>query len=892
MRLIGSNKQVDPYVHVESIISSLSNKALDELAGGMEGDLDRIIDLTLKEVIDIIESPTRTLQKNLFDLTTFADEVEETLRSKSLSYFTTTCLPNFIMGWHNVEWMNLIQLHRFLNILAARDHCFGKGTLVRMFDGTTKPVEELIYGDELMGPDSSKRTVKKTYSGFDKMYRIHPRANMTPVDVNELHDIVTWRKGRDHYELSKPTDVQSWSIWKREKCSQKIVDFELPEKSTTIDPYFLGLWLGDGNKDSQRITTVDFEIKEYLEQYAKVREESFVYSEKSLSAKIGHPLNGKRNHQKTLRHELNQLNVLGNKHIPEDYLLNSKKKRFELLAGLIDSDGWLKDRCFRITMINENLISQIQDLARSLGFRASVNKYTNYVKQFERDFDSWCVCITGDIHKIPTKIKRKIAEKIETKRDHSRVVIDRIESLGQGQYFGFELQEDRLFLLQDGTIASNSKSYTFSFAYPLWQMYRYRPRFSTRNEEGIRRQVSPEIWRAGNGLLVTNEQTLARHLLKIIKEEIESNPILAERLLPTGKKKAGWGSDSITTKNGASLILKSAGSRARGLHCDWVVWDDFLDESSLYSAEQREKFFNLFVGVFMPIVNPGGQALVAGTPFHNEDLYHTLRKQGVFKCLEYPAVFPNGELLFPERHSIESLLIKKQTLGSLIFSREILVKPITDNTSIFPYEILKKAIKGQDNVILTPNIDSATRKFIKIAVGCDFAISGAISADYSVFTILGLDEFDHYHVLNSIRLHGAGYASQIAALKKINRDFRPEVFYAEDNGMQQIFIELLKDADLPVVGKTTNATNKKSLYQGIPSLAVLFETSRIHFPYGDKKSQNMTDLYFAELNSIAYDRDTGKLQSTSRHDDTSMSLWQGVRAIKGVLKDDFDFSFM
>lgn len=547
------------YDNVEEIIENLSPKALRELMEGYENDIDKVIDGIVKETSDILQNPHRTLQKDSLGIDQLATDLEETLRSRSLAYFTTTCLPHFTMGWHHVEWMNLIQLHKKLNILAARDH---------------------------------------------------------------------------------------------------------------------------------------------------------------------------------------------------------------------------------------------------------------------------------------------------------------------------------------------GKSYTFSFAYILWQMYRYRPRFSPRHEDGRRRQTPAELWRAGNGLLVTNEQSLARHLLKIIKEEVEVNPILTERLLPDGRKKEGWGSDSLIAKTGASVLTKSSGSRARGLHCDYVILDDFLDESSLYSAEQREKFFNLFSGVFMPILNPGGQMLVVGTPFHNEDLYHTLRKQGVFKCFEYPAIFPNGQLLFPERHTLESLLEKKKTLGSLIFSREILVRPITDSTSIFPYVILNNSIKGQEFVTTINNIDSAKRKYVKVVVGCDFAMSSRVGADYSVFTALGIDEFDHYHVLNSIRMHGAGYSQQISALKKMNRDFRPDIFYVEDNGMQQVFVDLLKDANIPVVGKTTNATNKKSLYQGVPSLAVLFESGRIHFPYGDEKSRNMTDLYLSELNSIAYDKSSGKLESTDRHDDTSMSLWQAVRAAKGSLLDDFDFSFV
>lgn len=430
----------------------------------------------------------------------------------------------------------------------------------------------------------------------------------------------------------------------------------------------------------------------------------------------------------------------------------------------------------------------------------------------------------------------------------------------------------------------HGKSYHFSFAYPLWQMYRYRGKGTHANP------VPKEFQMAREGLLITNEFGLARHFLAIIKEEIASNDILQQRLMPESKRE-GWGAEKIVCKNGASLAIKSAGSKIRGYHPTYIIMDDFLNESSLYSQDQRDKYWNTFSAVILPALSPGGQLLIIGTPFFEKDLYAQLKSTGKFKVFEYPAIFPDGKLLFPQRHTFKSLMEKKSILGSLIFSREILVKPISDSASIFPYDILKNAIKGQDSVDVTPNMDSSSRKYVKVVVGCDFAISSNIGADYSVFTIAGVDELGNINILNCWRKAGANYAQQIAALKKINIDFRPDVIYAEDNGMQQIFIQMMQDANLPVVGKTTNSVNKKSLYKGIPSLAVLFETGRIKFPYGTQRAKNLTDLYFGELNSITYIQDSGKLESVSQHDDCGMSLWNAVRAAKGNI-EDFDFSFI
>jgi phage terminase large subunit-like protein len=415
-------------------------------------------------------------------------------------------------------------------------------------------------------------------------------------------------------------------------------------------------------------------------------------------------------------------------------------------------------------------------------------------------------------------------------------------------------------------------------------MYRYQGKGNPLNP------IPKEFQMAREGLLVTNEYGLAKHLLSIIKDEIENNEILRSRLMPDSKRE-GWGAEKIMCRNGASLAIKSANSKIRGYHPTYIILDDFLNESSLYSQDQRDKYWNTFSGVLLPALSPGGQMLIVGTPFFEKDMYAQLKETKKFKVFEYPAVFPDGTLLFPQRHTFASLMEKKSILGSLIFSREILVKPISDAASIFPYDILRRSIKGQDSVDLVMNIDSSYRKFVKIVVGCDFAISSGAAADYSVFTILGVDELGIFHVLNCWRKKGANYGQQIGALKKINSDFRPDLMYAEDNGMQEIFIQMMEDANLPVVGKTTNAVNKKSLYFGVPSLAVLFETGRIKFPYGSERAKNLTDLYFGELNSITYIQKSGKLESVSQHDDCGMSLWNAVRAAKGGT-EDFDFSFI
>ena len=114
--------------------------------------------------------------------------------------------------------------------------------------------------------------------------------------------------------------------------------------------------------------------------------------------------------------------------------------------------------------------------------------------------------------------------------------------------------------------------------------------------------------------------------------------------------------------------------------------------------------------------------------------------------------------------------------------------------------------------------------------------------------------------------------------------------YVENNNFQEIFVQMMEDEHLPVIGKTTGI-NKKSLYLGVPRMAVFFETNRMRFPYKSQKAKDMTDLYFSELNSISFIQQTGKLESLTQHDDTSMSLWNLCRALLGD-KMEFNFSYI
>lgn len=436
-----------------------------------------------------------------------------------------------------------------------------------------------------------------------------------------------------------------------------------------------------------------------------------------------------------------------------------------------------------------------------------------------------------------------------------------------------------------GIIAArdHSKSYTFSKAYPLWKLYRYRragnPNFTSK--------VSKDLSYSRSGVLIASDYTLGETLLGFVKEEIEDNPILKDVLYPTGNET--WGKSQLKTKNGSTIRIKSAEGRLRGLHPTYIIIDDFLTDSVIYSSKARKSYNDIFFSIIMNMIVPGGQIIVVGTPFHEEDLYETLKTKSSWKVFTYPAIFPNGELLWENRYDYKSLLRKREELGSLIFSREILCKPVSSESSIFPYSIVKQAYIGMENYTLVPNIYSFPRKFEKVVVGSDFAISSSVGSDATSFVVIGVEQ-NIYWLIHIFLGKGLTYDQQMAILKNINYSFHPDYIMIETNQFQKIFYQMCMDAGLPVLAHNTGI-DKYSLTEGLPALAVLFEQNRVRIPRGDQKSIDLTDILASELSSYAFDDSSNSIVSVLGHGDIAMALWQGIRAAQ-YKGSGFNFDFI
>ena len=427
----------------------------------------------------------------------------------------------------------------------------------------------------------------------------------------------------------------------------------------------------------------------------------------------------------------------------------------------------------------------------------------------------------------------------------------------------------------------HSKSFTMSFANLIWRMYRYRETFMSKR--------NVELSLGKDMMLITNEFGLARKLLSFIREEIESNDILRERLYSGGD---GWGKEMLKGKNGSQLYIKSYGSGMRGYHPRYIVVDDFLTENVLYSQEQKMKYNTFFSSVIENMLMKFGQIVVVGTPFVDGDLYDMLKKSDGWWVFEYPAIFPDGTILWETENNYESLMKIRDRIGAINFSREILVKPISDSSSVFSWDQFRRSFVGMEDIVIVDSIGLYKNKsIVSVAVGCDFALSESLAADYTVFTVVGVDAGGGVWLIGVLRGKGMRYSDQVSLAVSINDSFQPDVFVVETNGAQKIFSDMMTERGLPVLDHHTGV-EKHSLTEGIPALAVMFDNGLVHIPYGDGRSKEIADRLGNQLTSFTYDSNKGKFVFVIDHDDDAMSLWQAVRGARYLHSGGTSFSFI
>ncbi len=202
----------------------------------------------------------------------------------------------------------------------------------------------------------------------------------------------------------------------------------LPEADLPIHPYLLGLWLGDGGTLQGCLY-----FPPDKEPCLKVIE-SLGYS--WHFGENGSNKTARRVWVDGLHAILDKVNLLGQKHIPVQYLRASYEQRLELLKGLMDSDGTCCASSGKSSFsnVNKRLIDDVYELACTLGFKpwirihheAGCSEKHGYNMQTAYEVG---VTTSTPIFHLERKRSRQIKEERGTQRWRYIVSVEPVESV-------------------------------------------------------------------------------------------------------------------------------------------------------------------------------------------------------------------------------------------------------------------------------------------------------------------------------------------------------------------------------------------------------------------------------------------------------------------------------
>jgi len=360
------------------------------------------------------------------------------------------------------------------------DGCFAENTPILLWNGELKMSQNITIGDELIGDDGNKRIVEDICKGQDKLYEIQQSNGITYI-VNSKHTLVLKMCGKNEVIHMTIDDYMKLTQTKKNNLygfkSNNGVNYEKQE--VLLDPYMLGLWLGDGTSVSPTIASNDNEIKEYINNWClsndaelvqeskyklRIRRKGYSFGKESISTETYKNIPNVCDRTNPFTNLLKKYNLVGNKHIPNEYLFNDRETRLKLLAGIIDTDGHVtkesKGKRVCIIQTGKQFSEQIIYLAKSLGFLVNyqIREKKNCVifNCEPKDYkDQYVINISGEnLEEIPTILPRKKCVNSNPNKDYFKMSIS-VKELEIGNYYGWIVNDNHRFILSDFTVVKN-----------------------------------------------------------------------------------------------------------------------------------------------------------------------------------------------------------------------------------------------------------------------------------------------------------------------------------------------------------------------------------------------------------------------------------------------------
>lgn len=388
--------------------------------------------------------------------------------------------------------------------------------------------------------------------------------------------------------------------------------FDLPEVALPVDPYVLGVFLGDGCWNSSSIAMTAEDAEQVRPQFEKA---GYVTTDRRHPQQFG---------VMGLLADLRRAGLgPGRKFIPRAYLRASREQRLALLQGLMDSDGHVRPggQCV-FTNINEQLVRDAQELIHTLGAKGRVR--VGYPESRQPVFNLFFY-LEG-CARLPRKADRTC---VQPRSLHRGVQAEPTESVPV-QCLQVAAP-DGLFLVGKGLITTHNSS-LFTHDVPAWMACRNR---------SVRCLIGSRTFRQAKWYTARLRRTFER--IEVLPRDDEE--VLAGRAVEPQASLVGdfgrfrpltrfstdlWRAEEfvIAQVGDVTISEKEASFAAFGFDGGYlggryrfIVWDDLVDRRNLRTAESRDALIEQYEDVAETRLEMGGLLLLQGQRLASNDLY-------------------------------------------------------------------------------------------------------------------------------------------------------------------------------------------------------------------------------------------------------------------------------
>lgn len=289
--------------------------------------------------------------------------------------------------------------------------------------------------------------------------------------TSTLNDIIT------DLERYKNRDTMYKRAGKYRFPLNECVEFE--QQEVKIDPYLLGLLLGDGcftGNSSLSFTNDEYELHEYVKKAVSYYDCKYTYYDRNKS----HCARGNIIHNKILKEFLIYYGLCGKrsetKFIPSDYKYNVKEIRLQILAGLLNTDGYAQKgkSSIRYTTVSKQLYDDVAEVARSLGLFVNTDKKLDTREKNKHVCYELTIRVNKELYDLLSS-KHKSRLNLNTKKQKNWRLIKSIEYVGKEKCQCIYVDdEEHLYLTDDFIVTHNTIVAITSFVLFLMSNFNYQ----------------------------------------------------------------------------------------------------------------------------------------------------------------------------------------------------------------------------------------------------------------------------------------------------------------------------------------------------------------------------------------------------------------------------------